>query len=39
MVAIVIVIKTIETINREFYKETATTVKKDRCDKLMFGTL
>ena len=38
MVTVVIVIKKIETMNRDFYKETATIVKKERCDELMFGT-
>ena len=38
MVAVVIVIKRIETMNRGFDKETATIVEKERCDKLMFGT-
>ena len=38
MVTVVIVIKKIETTNRDFYKETATIVKKERCDELMFGT-
>ena len=31
MVAVVIVIKRTETTNREFYKETATIVKKEQC--------
>ena len=38
MVAVVIAIKRIETMNREFYKETATVVKKERCAELKFGT-
>ena len=38
MAAVVIVIKRIETMSREFYKETATIVKKERCDEMMFGT-
>ena len=38
MVAVIIAIKRIETMNREFYKETATVVKKERCAELMFGT-
>ena len=34
MVAVVIVIKRIETLNREFYNETTTVVKKEQCAEL-----
>ena len=38
MVAVVIIIKIIQTMNREFYKEKATVAKNERCDEFMFGT-